>query len=230
MYNYKEYCPISKTASIVCERWTVQIVREMFMGCSRFSEFQKYLPRLSPSLLNARLRALETAGVIMRKRIAGQRGYEYLLTSSGKALGPMITEMGKWGMRWARDEMTDEELNAEIVLRDVTSTVDTSELPAGITFIEFEFSDIAGRAKWYVKIEDGTIEICDENPGHEPDVYFVTTLKRLVEVWMDVVGLQDARNNGSLKITASPTYLKNLSRWFQTSSFLPKQESAVPET
>ena len=59
MYDYAEACPISKAASVLCERWTLQIIREMFMGATRFSEFQRYLPRMSPTLLSKRLKELE---------------------------------------------------------------------------------------------------------------------------------------------------------------------------
>ena len=86
MYDYGEACPISRASSVLCERWTLQIVREMFFGASRFSEFQKYLPKISPSLLNTRLRLLAENGIIIRKRIPEKRGYEYHLTPAGKSL------------------------------------------------------------------------------------------------------------------------------------------------
>ena len=100
MYDYAEACPISKAASVLCERWTLQIIREMFMGATRFSEFQKFLPRMSPALLNSRLRTLEARGIILRKRIAEKKGYEYQLTPAGNALKPLMGEFGKWGMNW----------------------------------------------------------------------------------------------------------------------------------
>ncbi|MAA61079.1 MAG: transcriptional regulator, partial [Pseudomonadales bacterium] len=77
MYDYEEVCPVSRAASILCERWTLQIVREMLFGASRFSDLQKYLPKLSPTLLNTRLKTLEQQGIVIRTRIAEKRGYEY---------------------------------------------------------------------------------------------------------------------------------------------------------
>ena len=93
MYDYAEACPISKAASALCERWTLQIIREMFMGATRFSEFQKYLPRLSPTLLNSRLQTLEAQGIILRKRIPEKKGFEYQLTPAGNALKPVLGEL-----------------------------------------------------------------------------------------------------------------------------------------
>ena len=50
---------------------------------------------ISPSLLRSRLRFLEEHGLIMRKRIAKASRYEYFLMPSGKALAPVLTEIGK---------------------------------------------------------------------------------------------------------------------------------------
>jgi DNA-binding HxlR family transcriptional regulator len=68
MYDYNEACPISMAASVLCERWTLQIVREMFFGSTRYSEIQKFIPNISPSLLRNRLRFLEDQGLVVRKR------------------------------------------------------------------------------------------------------------------------------------------------------------------
>ena len=82
MYDYGEACPISRASRVLCERWTLQIVREMMLGATRFSEFQRYLPRISPSLLSKRLTELERAGLVEKVKkhsklddeLLGERG------------------------------------------------------------------------------------------------------------------------------------------------------------
>ena len=61
MYDYNEACPISMAASVLCERWTLQIIREMFFGSTKYSEIQKVIPNISPSFLRNRLRSLKTS-------------------------------------------------------------------------------------------------------------------------------------------------------------------------
>ena len=117
MYDYEEACPVSKAASLLGERWTIQIIREMLFGASRFSELQKAPARMSPSLLNTRLRALETAGIILRKKIPEKKGYEYLLTPAGQALQPVLVELGKWGIQQAFSEMDPNQLNVSTIVR-----------------------------------------------------------------------------------------------------------------
>jgi len=124
MYDYNEACPISMAASVLCKRWTLQIIRELFFGSSRYSEIQRFIPNISPSLLRNRLRYLEERGLIVRRCPTRASHYEYFLTPSGKALAPVLTEMGKWGMRWARDGMTDKQNTAWGLVRDFAGGID----------------------------------------------------------------------------------------------------------
>lgn len=222
MYDYGEACPVSRATSVLCERWTLQIVRELMLGATRFSEFQKYLPKISPSLLNARLRMLEENGIIIRKRIPEKRGYEYHLSPAGKALGPVVTEIGKWGMRWVYDGLSDEHLNVVVLLREIAVFLKTEELPSGDTVLQFTFTDVNETPRRYLLIRDDKREVCDENPGYEVDVYFRSSLRTLSEIWWGDVALSAARDKGALKVTGPVTYTKNLSRWFPISSFAPE--------
>lgn len=218
MYDYGEACPISRASSVLCERWTLQIIRELMLGVTRFSEFQKYLPKISPSLLNARLRMLDENGIILRKRIPEQRGFEYRLTPEGKALQPMLMEMGKWGMRWVFDSLEDDQLDAAVLVRDIAVLLKSEELPAGDTVMQFTFTDLEETPKRYIIIQDDKREVCDENPGHEVDLFFRSTLRTLSEIWWGDIGLRGACNSGSLQVVGPSVYTKNLSKWFPISS------------
>ena len=219
MYDYGEACPISRATSVLCERWTLQIIREMTLGATRFSEFQRYLPKISPSLLNARLRLLEENGIILRKRIPEKRGYEYQLTPAGKALRPVLMELGKWGMHWVYDGLTEEQLNVVTLMREFAVALDTAALPAGETVLQFTFTDLAEDGKRYIVVHGDHREACDDNPGFEVDVYFRSTLRTLSEIWWGDLALQAACESGSLKVTGAPVYTRNLARWLRVSAF-----------
>lgn len=224
MIDYGEACPISKATSVLGERWTLQIIREMMLGASRFSEFQRYMPKISPSLLNTRLQSLEEAGVIYRKRIAEQKGFEYLLTPSGKALKPLMMELGKWGMCYAFDELEDDELNVYAILRDIAVSLDLDQLPAGDCIFQFTLDDVAEAPNHYIIIKDKPNvatkpEVCDENPGHEVDVYFYSGIRTLTEIWYGRLSVAAARRRGELKVTGPSIYTKHINKWFPTSAF-----------
>ena len=221
MYDYGEACPISRASQILCERWTLQIVREMTLGATRFSEFQRYLPKISPSLLNARLKLLEEKGVILKRRIPEKRGHEYQLSPSGKALAPLLHEMGKWGMEWAHEGIADEELNAVVLLREIAELIDTDALPGGDLVFQFTFTDLDEGRTRYILLQRGGREVCHENPGYEVDVFFESTLRTLTEVFWGDVSLSTARKQGALGVVGSSALTKRLSKWFPVSSFAP---------
>ncbi len=219
MYDYGEACPISRASRVLCERWTLQIVREMMLGASRFSELQRYLPRISPSLLNARLKLLEEQGVIVKRRIPEKRGHEYRLSPSGKALAPLLHEMGKWGMEWVHEGIEDDELNAVVLLREIAELMDVDALPSGDHVLQFTFADLDDEATRFILLQRGTREVCQENPGYEVDVYFESTLRTLSEVFWGDVSLAAARKSGALNVVGPSALTRRLSKWFPTSSF-----------
>ena len=55
MRSYGQFCPVAKAAELFCERWTPLIVRDLAAGATRFSELQRGVPLMSPSLLSKRL-------------------------------------------------------------------------------------------------------------------------------------------------------------------------------
>ena len=64
MRSYRQFCPVAKAAEIFCERWNALILRDLAAGPRRFSELQRGVPLMSPSLLSARLKWLIREGVI----------------------------------------------------------------------------------------------------------------------------------------------------------------------
>lgn len=218
MFEYGEVCPVSKAASVLCERWTLQIIREMLMGASRFSEFQRYLPRLSPALLNTRLRTLEQQGIVLRKRVAGKTGYEYQLTPAGQGLSALIREFGQWGMSWAFDTVDDGEMNASVIVRDFAYAMDTGQLPSGDTTIQFNI-DAEETQKKFILIRDGKAQQCDDSIGYEVDVYLNASLKTLYQIWFGELTVIAAVQQQLLTVLAASHYSQTISKWLRTSQF-----------
>ena len=219
MYDYEEACPVSKAASLLCERWTLQIIREMLMGATRFNEFQKYLPKLSPTLLNTRLKTLEAEGIILKRKIPEQKGHEYQLTPAGLALKPLMHEFGKWGMLYAFEQMDAEQLNLSAIIRDYAFAMDSEGLPAGDTTIQFNVESEDGLKKSFIMVRGGNTQICDENIGCDVDVYLTADLETLGRIWYGKLTIREALESGSLKVVGQQYLTKNLSRWLRTSQF-----------
>jgi DNA-binding HxlR family transcriptional regulator len=88
-------CPIARALELVGERWTLLIIRDCFLGVSRFSDFLAHLD-IPKAILSARLEKLVSSGV-MRKKKYGVRQYDYLLTERGTTLWPIVYSFAAWG-------------------------------------------------------------------------------------------------------------------------------------
>ena len=219
MYDYNEACPISMAASVICERWTLQIVRELYFGSPRYSEIQKFMPNISPSLLRNRLRFLEEQGVIFRKKSTSGNRYEYHLTPAGKSLAPVLTEMGKWGMRWASDCMTDKQNTASGVVRDLAGGINVDELPSGNTVIQLLFDEGGEQATGYIHVQNGDVRVCDTDLGFDTDVLIRSTIQTMTKVWYGELGINAAIDAGQVRVDAAPVYTRHVSRWLGISTF-----------
>lgn len=94
-------CSVAQCLEIVGEWWSLLIVRDAFLGVTRFDDFQARLG-IARNILNQRLNHLVDAGVL--KRVPYQEHpprSEYRLTDKGRDLFHVITAMRQWGDRWA---------------------------------------------------------------------------------------------------------------------------------
>jgi DNA-binding HxlR family transcriptional regulator len=100
--TYGDSCGIARALDLVGERWALLVLRELLLGPKRFTDLRSALPGVSPDVLAQRLRELESAGVLARRRLAppaAARVYE--LTEWGSELEPMLVALGRWGSRAA---------------------------------------------------------------------------------------------------------------------------------
>ena len=95
-------CPIEKAVTVLDGKWTLLILRELFIGTRRFGELREALPGISPKTLSERLRGMETQGLVHRKVFAEvPLRVEYSLTPLGLTLDPIIQSLREWGTAWA---------------------------------------------------------------------------------------------------------------------------------
>ena len=91
-------CPIACSLDLIGDRWTLLIVRDLFMGKHRFSEFLDSGEGIKTNILAERLKRLERAGLVERSLYqAHPPRYEYHLTESGRELSPVVKAIYAWG-------------------------------------------------------------------------------------------------------------------------------------
>lgn len=219
MVAYGQFCPVAKAAEVIGDRWTMLILRELLLGTHRFNDFQRALSRISPTILTKRLKYLEACGVVRRRRISGQKGYDYQLTACGKELEPLVEILATWGMRWARGQMSDDELDVELLMWDVHRRIDTDRLPAGETVLCFTFEDLHRYKSWWLVIEGADVDLCTEDPGKDVDLYVTTRLRTLIEVWLGDRTLAAAMENEEVTAIGDRRLARDMPGWLQLGLF-----------
>ena len=98
-----QYCSMASTLEVIGERWTILIVRDVFLGIRRFDDLQRDLG-VARNILQARLERLVDHGILV-KRPYQERPvrYEYRLTTKGADLWPVLMSLLQWGDRYAID-------------------------------------------------------------------------------------------------------------------------------
>ena len=93
-------CSIAQSLEVVGEWWTPLVLRDAFMGVTRFEQFQSRLG-IARNVLAQRLDGLVAAGV-MRQVEYQQRPvrHEYVLTPMGRDLWFALMALRQWGDTW----------------------------------------------------------------------------------------------------------------------------------
>jgi len=216
MTEYGQFCPVSKTAEILCERWTPLILRELMCGSTRFGEISRGVPTVSTALLTTRLRRLAAAGVITREPTPGG-GADYRLTPAGLELAPIIVAMGVWGQRWARSEYTPEDLDPGLLMWDIRRYLRSGGLRASRTVVEFRFAAAPTGKGHYWLVDDGAadrpVDLCLVPPGFDVDLWVDADLRVLTQVWMGDRPMTEALRSGTIALSGPPDLRHGFPGW-----------------
>lgn len=217
--RYGQFCPIAKSMEIIGERWTVLILREILMGGCRFNGIQRGLGTISPALLSKRLESLETHGLVARRKIAGQRGYEYFPTKSAKELQPILMAIGNWGMKWAKDNLIEDDYDIDLLMLYLERSIIVENLPGRDTLIRFEFADLKQHKYWWLVVKDNLVDVCVKDPGRDVDVYFSSTVRTMTDAWLGHVSWRRVIRDGDLVIIGPRSLTRNVTSWLANSDF-----------
>ena len=205
MQGYGQYCPVALAAEVFAERWTPIIIRNLHLGCDRFTSILDGAPGLPRSVLAQRLRGLERAGVV--RHVDGA----WTLTASGAELAEVCLELGAWGARWrtARPEDQDPYLALWMLAR----LIDPASLSRPRIVVRFH---VTGRRPpnrfWLVVARTGN-EVCAQDPGFAEDGQVETDTVHLVRWYASEISLGAALRGGGMTVTAPRWLERELAGW-----------------
>ncbi len=198
MRTYGDRCGVARALDIVGERWALLVVRELVLGPKRFTDLRAGLPRLSTDVLAQRLRELEAAGVVRRRKLAppsGARVYE--LTEWGHDLEPLVIGLGRWGSR-APFPPGDADLGVDAFVIALKTLFD-AEAAEGLD-ATFELG--LGDDRFRCRVRAGVLEIA-RGSVEGPDASLLTDPATLSAVLWHERLLAEAERSGDLVIEGS---------------------------
>jgi DNA-binding HxlR family transcriptional regulator len=217
---YEQYCPMAHALSLVGERWSLLIVRELLHGPKRYTDLANGLPGIGTNILAARLRDLEEAGVVEKKKLPPPFAVTvYELTEYGKELDEVMHALARWGARSLGPPGPEDELYPEWGVNAFAALFDP-EAARGVT------------ETYVLKIDDGifTARIVDGHleascgDAQDADVRVETNIATFFPLVAGDLAPADAVKERLATIEGDPAAVE---RCFKILSLAPRQRPAA---
>ncbi len=169
---------MARALDVVGERWALLVVRELLFGPKRFTDLEAGLVGLRANVLSARLREMEAAALVCRRRLGPPvRAWVYELTDRGRSLEPLLLFLGRWGR-----ELPDAGggYSVDSLMLALTSHFEPGRWGAGATTFlvvvgDEPFTVVAGRERLVVS----------RGEPHAPDLTVHTDVETLTALVID---------------------------------------------
>src|SRR5689334_20835923 len=227
--SYQQFCPVAMAAEILCTRWTIVVLREMFAGSTRFNELRRGVPRMSPALLSRRLKELEEAGIVARAASEPESGvFAYQLTEAGRELKPLVEAFGIWGQRRIEADLSLKHLDVDLLMWDMRRSLNVTPLPSRRSVIQFLYPALpaAQRRFWLVVDPDDGVDLCKVDPGFEIDLYVSVDLRTMTAIWMGVDTVRAAVASQRMILTGDRQLASSMQTWLGLSPFAKERKLA----
>jgi DNA-binding HxlR family transcriptional regulator/putative sterol carrier protein len=195
MRTYDDGCAAAHALDLIGERWALLVVRELLLGPKRFTDLRAGLPHASPNVLAQRLRELEGAGVVRRRKLpppAASRVYE--LTDWGEELEPVILRLGRWGAR-SPSKPRDAGLSTDSLILSFRTMFD----PRAAEGFRASYDLRLGEDHFRAEVADGRFEVV-RGVADRPDATIESDPNTLAALVYDDLPLAEALSSGDLKI------------------------------
>ena len=196
--TYGDRCGIARALDVVGERWALLVVRELLLGPKRFTDLRGGLPHLSPDVLTVRLRDLERAAVVRRRKLAPPASsWVYELTEWGRELEPAVLALARWGSR-APFPGGDAGLGIDSVVLALMTLFD----PGGAEGLEASYELRLGEERFHARVAGRRLEVA-RGEATEPDAIIETDPATLSAVLWHDQPLATALRSGRVAVEGS---------------------------
>jgi len=198
--------------SLVGERWALLVVRELLKGPRRYTDLAAGLPGIGTNILATRLRELEAAGVIVRRKLpAPAASTVYELTAYGAGLEEVVHAIARWGARSLGPPCSDDDFDHEWGLSAFHALL-YPERARGLTATSVMIVD---EDAFTVRLDDGRLGV---ELGVAEDAQLIAEMgfATFFELASGDLAPQAVLDDGRVKLTGDP---EDFTRFFEVFSF-----------
>jgi DNA-binding HxlR family transcriptional regulator/putative sterol carrier protein len=217
--TYGSYCGIAYALELVGERWALLVVRDLILGPKRFTDLRHGLPRIPSNVLSARLKELESAGIVRRRLLPRpESGVVYELTEFGRELEDVVLRLGLWGARTLAEPRPDDTVTADSLMLALRATF----RPEAARGLRASYELRLGEIVFHARVDKGTLEVA-EGPLPDADLTLETdlTLRRLMSGELSPT---EAVESGKVRLSGKREFLERFVEIFH----IPPAPAAVP--
>jgi DNA-binding HxlR family transcriptional regulator len=212
--GYGQFCPLAMAAEVLCTRWTVLVLREMFAGSTRFNELRRGVPLMSPTLLSKRLKELENCGVIERVQAPEPGAFDYRLTAAGRDLQSIVLGLGVWGQRWVEAQSSLKNLDPSLLMWDMRRNLNPTPMPQKRCVVQFLYPELTSKRRYWLVIDRGAVDLCQIDPG----------LRAMTAIWMGLTTVRAEVRAGRLTLTGDSDLKRSMQAWLGLSPFAKEKK------
>lgn len=207
MSGYQQFCPIARALDVLGERWTLLVVRELMMGERHFNGIQRGIPRISRTMLSARLKRLESSGLVQRAN------GEYVLTPAGEKLFPVLRELGTWALESDPRGLRREDLDSRLLTHDMQRRIVPDRLPTTPTMVELRFRAPAS-GPYYLLAKRPDVQLCAEHGGFDIALHVEADLESLTQFWLGKTTWPALLRADLIRLTGPADLRRAFPTWF----------------
>jgi DNA-binding HxlR family transcriptional regulator len=224
------YCAFTKAVEHLGNRWSLLIVRELYQfGPQGFNQLASGLPGpISRSVLAARLRELETMGLVAR--VGTGRSVRYTLAPPGEQLLPTLKSLWQWAEQWVPEDAGAAQRDPTVIMWWLTHRVDPAAAPERQVVLDMAIFGKDAEHSWLLISRDAEPELCREDPLLDPDryVYIEADAAALFPIARGQRDWKAAMADGSVHLFGDPALVSQLPSWFVPSETSGEASSAQP--
>jgi DNA-binding HxlR family transcriptional regulator/putative sterol carrier protein len=198
MRSYEQYCPLARALDVVGDRWTLLVLRELFLSPKRFTDIEQRLPGIAPNLLSARLKDLESAGLVTRRRLDPPAASTvYKLTGRGRSLESALLELSRWGVQFLGSYSEDKAFNIEWLVPVLDEAADREAARGVWETYEFRIDN----SRMWARISDGHVTVRAGEPEEPADLTVETDLQTFVGLGFHTISPEEAIASGRMRVS-----------------------------